>query len=264
MRAAARLLPQCILVLRCLAWEVYAEQAEQAEQAKEGENYTLAECLIFGQMCQFGVFNGIMAAFFLVWNAMISPVILGPLVRCLVFGLADGCRHFNPMFCIFPHWYIGIIAPCFFGGFLSGSVAVVIPYTINFGRLVHLAMKEKATETATVTTRVKMDVLDVLKEAQSEIKYANHTDDVIEALENMKSLLEEIRLPNGQSVVQRVAWQEDDVVGFDVNKPDMSKMRSDTSTSVTSPKSSASKLTRSLSGHMHFSTGVPNSRQGRL
>eukprot|EP00929_Paragymnodinium_shiwhaense_P070560 TRINITY_DN35727_c0_g1_i1.p1 TRINITY_DN35727_c0_g1~~TRINITY_DN35727_c0_g1_i1.p1 ORF type:complete len:283 (+),score=48.65 TRINITY_DN35727_c0_g1_i1:51-851(+) len=252
--ARVPLLP-LFLLLACVAGPVAAEETE-------GED--VMNCLLFGMNCEFNLVNPIVAVFFLAWNFMISPSIVAPIVRCIVFGCADGCRHLNGIFCIFPHWYVGILLPCYFGGAVSASMAVGIPYMINFGSAFYMALKERRSVVASEATLVKMDVLGTLKEAMSEVRYANHRDDVIAALDSMLEALADVHLADGRSVLQSMAavdagTQDSEKATSEILNAEATVSTDELRRSSTT-QSSIVKVAKTISGSEHFSTGISNLR----
>eukprot|EP00929_Paragymnodinium_shiwhaense_P039529 TRINITY_DN20744_c0_g1_i1.p1 TRINITY_DN20744_c0_g1~~TRINITY_DN20744_c0_g1_i1.p1 ORF type:complete len:274 (-),score=31.37 TRINITY_DN20744_c0_g1_i1:357-1178(-) len=257
-----------LLLLVCIAshaWAAddYGDDDDYSEGMTAKEDASMVECMVFGTMCQFNIMNVVMALFFLAWNSMMSAAVLGPIIRMLVFGWRDGCRHFSCILCIFPHWYVGVLVPLFVGGLLSGSVAIVLPYGYNGIRMLNMALKEKKHADASEASQIKMDVLEALKLAESEVRFANHTDDVSSALESMTEALIGIRLLNGRSIFSKEGFAEKEAEK-DIESGGKAKDAEADKDPTTDPtdeptlersKSTFSKLSRTMSGVNHFSTG---------
>eukprot|EP00929_Paragymnodinium_shiwhaense_P034095 TRINITY_DN18594_c0_g1_i1.p1 TRINITY_DN18594_c0_g1~~TRINITY_DN18594_c0_g1_i1.p1 ORF type:complete len:287 (+),score=47.92 TRINITY_DN18594_c0_g1_i1:108-968(+) len=265
--AHRRVLP--LLLLLCVMREAQAQESEASP--------SLLMCMVFGSMCEFSAINVILALFFLAWNFMLSGVILGPVVRMLVFGFKDGCAHFNLVMCIFPHWYLGILAPLYLGGLLSASVAVGIPYSFRFFTMLDLALKEKKHEFGGEATRLKMDAAEAISKCLDAVSSSNHPDDVVLAVEEHLGQLHFINLPDGESILRKVVdgWNRTLLApslsvlpGGDLESPaDDIALRASSAKSIedASLKRSASartigKLTKTVSGQSYFSTGVPNNK----
>eukprot|EP00929_Paragymnodinium_shiwhaense_P039530 TRINITY_DN20744_c0_g1_i2.p1 TRINITY_DN20744_c0_g1~~TRINITY_DN20744_c0_g1_i2.p1 ORF type:complete len:271 (-),score=35.53 TRINITY_DN20744_c0_g1_i2:315-1127(-) len=223
------------------------------------EDASMVECMVFGVFCQATPVNALPVLVFLAWNLQASATVLGPIIRMLVFGWRDGCRHFSCICCAFPHWYVGILAPLYIGGLLTASVAVCLPYGYNSLKMLKMALKEKRDAGASEASQIKMDVLEALKDAEFEVRIANHTDDVASALESMTEALIGIRLLNGRSIFSKEGFAEKEAEK-DIESGGKAKDAEADKDPTNGPtlersKSTFSKLSRTMTGVTHFSTG---------
>lgn len=226
---------------------------------------SLVDKAIWGIHGEFSFLTVIMALFFALWNTMCSPIIVVPVVRGLFFGCRAFWQSTSPILLIFPHWYLGIGMPCIMGGLVSASVAVGLPYFFIIYKTVNQALKEQASQSANEATKLKYDVLDVLKQVQSEVEDADHVDDVKAAVQELLKQLADVKCKDGSQLLDQssvTADSKDPSVPQkdDPDNPDETNETNETNEPqhVTSSKSqlTIASLARTVSGAKHFQTGV--------
>mmetsp|Transcript_78763 Transcript_78763/g.136526 ORF Transcript_78763/g.136526 Transcript_78763/m.136526 type:complete len:253 (+) Transcript_78763:104-862(+) len=231
------------------------------------EENTIIDKVIWGATGEFGFVNIILAGFFLAWNSMCGSIIIVPCVRGIFFGCRAFWKSTNPILLIFPHWYLGIGVPCYMGGLFSGSVAVLVPYSYLIFTNVNMALQEKSLSSATEATRVKYDVLDVLKKIRHQVDEADHADDVKTALETLMQDLAKVKQEDGTPILPDLAFIKSGVTKpAEVGKSDAEDpaesnevVESNENNDLNRTKSNLSSfgaLQRSISGKKHFQTGL--------
>ena len=133
------------------AERVYSAQTAVYEYTSAGQGPSFMICF-WGPSSQTSAYkcgtspNGplpfILAGFFMLWNFMISQVLLIPLIRIPYFGCGDKqARRMLPML-ICPHWAAGLVIPVWQGGWFTTIVAVLFPYTFVSYRIIKLCKAE--------------------------------------------------------------------------------------------------------------------------
>mmetsp|Transcript_130210 Transcript_130210/g.230096 ORF Transcript_130210/g.230096 Transcript_130210/m.230096 type:complete len:252 (-) Transcript_130210:41-796(-) len=230
------------------------------------EENTIIDKVIWGATGEFGFVNIILAGFFLAWNSMCGSIIIVPCVRGIFFGCRAFWKSTNPILLIFPHWYLGIGVPCYMGGLFSGSVAVLVPYSYLIFTNVNMALQEKSLSSATEATRVKYDVLDVLKKIRHQVDEADHADDVKTALETLMQDLAKVKQEDGTPILPDLAFIKSgvtkpaEVVKSDADPAESNEVvesnENNTLSRNVSNVSAFSALTRTISGKQHYQTGI--------